>query len=423
MEGGRTVFVSYARLTLARVQKLVPDLHRLGFHVWFDRELSGGQKWWDEILKNILSCDYFVVALSDAWLASTPCKAEWQYARAANRAILYVKVSSFDDKLLPKVIAESNYIDYQHRTVESYDELRKAFDHLLPSPPPPDPLPDPPKVPISDLGAIKQRLDDTGALLTPRAQETIFQKLQLCLGKADTKEQARSLLVELRERHEITLSIAQAIDTLLAQCGPDSVNVATDSISKMIGLVAVHKDCDAKWFCALFDRLKAGQELLWHDTYCPHWNEMKDAIHRALDKGARLRMLIIDPACDNARFRAEELEVSGWGDFEKFKLEGSVFLSTMQRLADKIAELGSPAPMEVRVYRDLPGFPFYLVQEAGQPISGFSSFFLTQATGFHFVHLEWKPSECGLLQLMSMHFEAKWERQAILSEITEMSTK
>lgn len=414
MKNAQNIFVSYARPTLERVKKLVSDLQKLEYTVWYDRELSGGQKWWDEILKNIRACDIFVVALCEQSIQSMACQAERKYAKELGKTIICVKLCSFDDKLLPKDIAEINYIDYRHRSVESYQQLSKALSLLPPSQPLPDPLPDSPAAPLSPMGAIKERIDDISTLLTPRQQGAFLTKLEPLLTKPDTREPAELLLSKLRERSEITLKNAQIIDSLLTARDEPSLDGKSDRVSQRIGLVRVHTDCDAHWFCDLFNNLTKGQELLWHDTYCPHWNELREAIRHALDHGARIRMLVIDPDCDNACFRAEELR--DWGDCEKFKLEDSAFLKVMQGIADDACASGiSPAPMQVRLYRDLPGIPMYIVLEAGEPIYGFSSFFLTKATGFNFVHLEWKPSECGLLQLMTLHFEAKWQRQFTLS--------
>jgi hypothetical protein len=41
------IFISYSRESEAKAKSLVDDFESLGHDVWFDRELSGGQAWWD----------------------------------------------------------------------------------------------------------------------------------------------------------------------------------------------------------------------------------------------------------------------------------------------------------------------------------------------------------------------------------------
>ena len=60
------VFLSYARDDADAVGQLHRRRRTSPPLAWFDRELSGGQVWWDEILTQIRSCSLFVIALSPA---------------------------------------------------------------------------------------------------------------------------------------------------------------------------------------------------------------------------------------------------------------------------------------------------------------------------------------------------------------------
>jgi hypothetical protein len=48
----RKVFVSYSRNNLDVVTQLVEDLQAVGMSPWHDQTLTGGQRWWDNILAN-----------------------------------------------------------------------------------------------------------------------------------------------------------------------------------------------------------------------------------------------------------------------------------------------------------------------------------------------------------------------------------
>ena len=67
---GRNVFISYSRTDVAQVETLATDIETLGHQTWVDRELTGGQRWWDRILDSIDECDTFVLAMSQASLES-----------------------------------------------------------------------------------------------------------------------------------------------------------------------------------------------------------------------------------------------------------------------------------------------------------------------------------------------------------------
>jgi TIR domain len=69
------IFISYSRQSEAMARNLVNDFESLGYTVWFDQELSGGQAWWDHILAMIRDCDVFVFLLDSNALNSTACKA------------------------------------------------------------------------------------------------------------------------------------------------------------------------------------------------------------------------------------------------------------------------------------------------------------------------------------------------------------
>ncbi len=68
------LFVSYGRQDEVGVEALVTDLERAGHDTWFDRHITGGQQWWDEILDRIRWCDGFLFALTPDSAASRACQ-------------------------------------------------------------------------------------------------------------------------------------------------------------------------------------------------------------------------------------------------------------------------------------------------------------------------------------------------------------
>src|ERR1041384_4127412 len=172
--------------------------------------------------------------------------------------------------------------------------------------------------------------------------------------------------------------------------------------SKDTGLIRIHKRLN---FSTLFEGLGKDDELLWLDTYNPLNPEFVDKIPPALERGATIRMLIIDPRCKNAESRANEI-------FERETLaqEVEVFARRITAAIDdplksRIAE----NCCQILAYDDLPGMPLYLVSHKGLPVRGYSGFFLARPSAF-FAHLEWTFVKGGVLENMFEYFEQKWNR-------------
>jgi hypothetical protein len=172
--------------------------------------------------------------------------------------------------------------------------------------------------------------------------------------------------------------------------------------SKDAGLIRFHKRLD---FSRLFEELDHDDELLWLDTYCPLNSEFADKVRPAIERGARVRMLIIDPNCATAEFRASEI------------MESETFAQEVQLFAKRISAISCNAnnhnPAEetcqILAYDDLPCLPMYIVHHKGVPVRGYSGFFLTKPSAF-FTHLEWTYVNGGVLENMHAYFEQKWEK-------------
>jgi hypothetical protein len=172
--------------------------------------------------------------------------------------------------------------------------------------------------------------------------------------------------------------------------------------SKDAGLVRFHKRFN---FSQLFEDLGPGDELLWLDTYCPLNPEFIDKIRPALQRLAKIRMLIIDPRCANAESRAVEIFAA-----ETFSQEVEVFAKRVSSILCDVVDHSVPAEgCQILAYDDLPCVPMYLVTHYGVPVRGYSGYFLTKPSAL-FAHMEWTPTKGGMLESMHEYFEQKWER-------------
>jgi hypothetical protein len=154
------IFICYSRKSQDVVEALAKDFEELEHNVWFDKELTGGQEWWEQILERINKCDIFVFALTPEALDSKACKLERKYASDLRKTILLIMVADgVSIKLLPSDLSAIQYVDYRRQDKQSFISLIKAIK-TLPAPQPiPDPLPELPELPTSYLGNIKDKIE------------------------------------------------------------------------------------------------------------------------------------------------------------------------------------------------------------------------------------------------------------------------
>lgn len=233
------IFLSYNRKSEVMAKALADDIEKLGHTVWFDRELSGGQAWWDQILSRVRDCAVFVFVLDQASLNSAACKREYGYANDLGKPILPVLVAEgIRETLLPPALAKIQFVDYRNRDTEAVLRLARAVATVPPPEPLPNPLPEPPETPISYLGSLVEQIE-TNARLSYEDQSGLLIKLRRSFRDPETREDARSLLERLRNRDDLNGLVRDDIDELLASAKkvPTSDPVPPPPVSQPVSRV------------------------------------------------------------------------------------------------------------------------------------------------------------------------------------------
>jgi hypothetical protein len=213
------IFISYASKNRATVNKLAEDLADIGHSVWFDKQLSGAQHWWNEILAKILDCDLFIFALTPESLDSNPCRLEYQYAYQLGKRILPVLLSEVNTRLVPPELGAIQFVDYRADDKKAALALNRALNLLPPPQPLPDSLPTPPAIPFSPLAEISVQLD--APALDADQQRLLVSKLSEFLRNPDTADDARTLLYRLRRRADLLASVDREIERSLSGAKPN----------------------------------------------------------------------------------------------------------------------------------------------------------------------------------------------------------
>lgn len=147
-------------------------------------------------------------------------------------------------------------------------------------------------------------------------------------------------------------------------------------------------------FFNLFDDLRTGQTLYWLDTFCPSFETWVPDLIRAVGRGAHIRMLALDPDCENARDRAAEL-ASTYGT-ENFLSDLRRFINTIKGCKSQCIHL--EGSLVLLPYHDLLGAPTYIVcDESDEPLYGFSADYLCDpsVTSRHFCWTAHHRAELG----------------------------
>lgn len=209
------IFISYNRKNRSIAEVLSTDLQALGHTTWLDQELSGGQRWWDEILDRVRQCDVFVFVLDRESLSSVACSSEYNYADALGKPILPIRVSpDVSDSSLPAALSVIQYVDYSEQDRSAAFDLSRALGAIKPAPTLPDPLPAPPEVPISYLGKLAPLVNSASDLTRAQQADLVFQ-LKDGLKDPDTAQETYKLLEQLRRRSDLYARVAKDIDDLL----------------------------------------------------------------------------------------------------------------------------------------------------------------------------------------------------------------
>jgi serine/threonine kinase PknH len=207
-----TIFVSYARKDWPTVESLVRDIEDLAGSVWFDREIPGGQLWWEAVLKEVRGCRLFVFALSGGALRSEACLSELNYALALGRPMLAVQIGVVDLAGAPEELRRTQIINFVERSIESVKILAKAIYSAPPPPSLPADLPAEPPVP-------KSYRDRYGAVfsnaLSMDDQEQLLALLRYDLDHGVETEEATSILRTLRDRRDVVWAVREEIDTIM----------------------------------------------------------------------------------------------------------------------------------------------------------------------------------------------------------------
>ncbi len=200
---------------------LAADFEALGDYVWFDKDLSGGQAWWDQILAEIRNCELFSFVLTPLALESDACEREYRYAAQLGKRILPLLADTDRLPFVPPELARIQRVDYRDQDKVAALRLGRALRSLPPAEELPDPMPEPPEIPMSPIGRLAAEVRSES--LSFNQQSALVIKLKALLGKERSADDARALLTRLKNREDLFARISEEIVYLLKSSEPTPV--------------------------------------------------------------------------------------------------------------------------------------------------------------------------------------------------------
>jgi hypothetical protein len=208
------IFISYCSRDRAIASELAGELAGLGYEVWFDREIAGGELWWEKILKSIREANLFVFLLTPDSLSSDACRREYLYAASLNKRILPILAASgVDVLLLPPQLQAIQYVDYRPGYAGALESLTRALGSLPPELSPPDSLPPPPEAPVSPASQIIARIEQP--VLSMEEQATLILELAELMRQSYYADDAVVALRLLSRHQGLLASTEHEIDQIL----------------------------------------------------------------------------------------------------------------------------------------------------------------------------------------------------------------
>lgn len=208
------VFISYDRAHQDVVKKLVQDLRDDEHETWFDQKLEGGQLWWDTVLSEIRKSEIFVTALTPESLESQACQRELKYALDLKRPVLPIRLSAAVRPEFLSSFHELQVVDYFEQDVQTLKNLQRAIKKLSKAPALPDPLPEPPAIPVSYVVNLSNLIDSDSELNKDQQMKLVFE-FRKHYHDGRPANEIVPLVHKLKKRDDLLAKVQRDLDDLL----------------------------------------------------------------------------------------------------------------------------------------------------------------------------------------------------------------
>jgi hypothetical protein len=172
------------------------------------------------------------------------------------------------------------------------------------------------------------------------------------------------------------------------------------------GVKNVHEPIDLK---IVFDQMEKGGTLSILDTMLCDFDKTLTNVKDALDRGGKVRVLVIHPDAHVTKLRAEEVGPE-WDYDDIFRPAIYKYIVQFRAVVKDYAIRSKR--IEMRYYEDLPCMPLYILDNPGEDNDKlYHGYFLGEPSS-QMPHVEIIPMKGGLYDSFLRYFNEKWKRNA-----------
>ena len=121
------IFLSYSHADEEAALKILSDLNKIGYRVWYDDGITPGTEWDINIARHIKECSFFIALISDNYLNSSNCRDELNYVRDLDkpRLLIYLENVELPDEMQMRLGRLQALFLYKYKGREDrfYDKL------------------------------------------------------------------------------------------------------------------------------------------------------------------------------------------------------------------------------------------------------------------------------------------------------------
>lgn len=121
------IFISYAHKDSEQVQPVINTMQKNGFRIWYDEGIDPGSEFGKNIAKRINECSYFVAFISNAYLNSSYCNDEINFARDLEKKLFLVYIEDVELPLELKMRLSRIQNIYKHKYEDETVFYQKLF--------------------------------------------------------------------------------------------------------------------------------------------------------------------------------------------------------------------------------------------------------------------------------------------------------
>lgn len=126
------IFVSYSHLDTEIVFKVLDELYRRGYHIWYDEGIAPGSEWPEEVASHLFHSSMFISFISNNSMQSENCRREINFALSKNKPFLSIVLEKTDIPLgiEMQLSSHQNILRYNFETWDAFIKKILACPHL-----------------------------------------------------------------------------------------------------------------------------------------------------------------------------------------------------------------------------------------------------------------------------------------------------